>query len=114
MGTQSKETLTFLDDDIARFMEESIARRGQAAPDGTADNGFYETALRVIGRYIDEQKPQDVFFFEQERAFVVRLFQVGQAGGRHTLAEFTRDDITQLVSQGPTLRAPAEPKKTDS
>ena len=34
MGQQVKETLTFLDDDIARFMDEAIARRGQrpAAP----------------------------------------------------------------------------------
>ncbi len=32
MGTQVKETLTFLDDDIARFMEEAAARRGRADP----------------------------------------------------------------------------------
>ena len=29
IGTQSKETLTFLDDDIARFMEEALIRRGR-------------------------------------------------------------------------------------
>ncbi|HET7030613.1 MAG TPA: hypothetical protein VFI34_08885 [Candidatus Limnocylindrales bacterium] len=111
VGTQSKETLTFLDDDIARFMEESVARRGQPGPEPHKDAGFYETALRVIGHYMDEQKPRDVFFFEQEGAFVVRLFLGGQAGGHHELAEFTRDDISQLVSSGPTLRAPAlEPK----
>ena len=28
VGSQTKETLTFLDDDIARFMEEAGARRG--------------------------------------------------------------------------------------
>jgi hypothetical protein len=111
LGTQSKETLTFLDDDIARFMDESIARRGQPGPEPLRDAGFYETALRVIGRYVDEQKPRDVFFFEQEGAFVVRLFLGGQAGSHHTLAEFTRDDITQLVTQGPTLRAPAPTPK---
>ena len=32
MGSQAKETLTFLDDDIARFMEEAAARRGATAP----------------------------------------------------------------------------------
>jgi hypothetical protein len=112
MGSQSKETLTFLDDDIARFMEESVARRGQASPQPQADAGFYETALRVIGRFMDEQKPRDVFFFEQDGAFVVRLFQSGQAGGHHTLAEFTRDDIAQLVAQGPTLRIPIPAPKS--
>ena len=111
MGHQAKETLTFLDDDIARFMEESIARRGKPGPEPVRDAGFYETALRVIGRYMDEQKPRDVFFFEQDGAFVVRLFIGGQAGAHHELVEFTRDDIAQLVSNGPSLRAPAtEPK----
>ena len=32
MGTVVKETLTFLDDDIARFMEEAVARRGRQPP----------------------------------------------------------------------------------
>ena len=114
MGSQSKETLTFLDDDIARFMEESVSRRGKSGPEPQRDAGFYETALRVIGRYIDEQKPRDVFFFEQEGAFVVRLFQGGQAGSHHTLAEFTRDDIAQMVTQGPTLRTPSMPKPMTS
>src|SRR5580765_4113326 len=113
MGSQSKETLTFLDDDIARFMDESVARRGHPGPEPVRDAGFYETALRVIGRYIDEQKPRDVFFFEQEGAFVVRLFLGGQAGSHHVLAEFTRDDISELVTQGPALRVPIPaPKAT--
>ena len=106
MGQQAKETLTFLDDDIARFMEESVARHGKPGPEPHRDAGFYETALRVIGRYMDEQKPRDVFFFEQDGAFVVRLFLGGQAGSGHVLAEFTRDDISSLVTQGPTMRAP--------
>jgi hypothetical protein len=106
MGHQAKETLTFLDDDISRFMEESLARRGQPGPEPLRDAGFYETALRVIGRYMDEQKPRDVFFFEQDGAFVVRLFQTAQQGGQHILAEFTRDDIAELVARGPSLRVP--------
>src|SRR4051812_36074342 len=32
MGTQVKETLTFLDDDISRFMDEAAARRGRQGP----------------------------------------------------------------------------------
>jgi hypothetical protein len=108
MGQIEKETLTFLDDDIARFMEEALARRHT---DGTAAavtpvTGAYERALRVIGRYIDEQKPKDVFLFEQEGAFVVRLHKVGHAGPRHELAEFTREDIDLLVADAPHLRQP--------
>ena len=105
MGAQTKETLTFLDEDIARFMEEAGARRG------TGDKrtaGHYESAFRVIGRYMDDQKPHDVFFFEQEGAFVLRLLMSGQAGSRHELAEFTRDDIDEMVARGPALRH-AEP-----
>ncbi len=109
IGTQTKETLTFLDDDIARFMEEAASRRGhgEAAPPPPAhEAGYYETAFRVLGRYVDEQKPRDVFFFEQDGAFVLRLLIGGQAGSRHELAEFTREDIAQMVARGPNLRHP--------
>lgn len=104
-GHQAKETLTFLDDDIARFMEEAMARRnaGSAAPD-LANAGYYENSFRVIGRWIDEQKPHDIFFFEQEGAFVVRLHLVGPTGGHHTLAEFTKDDIETMIAQAPQAR----------
>jgi hypothetical protein len=103
IGTVTKETLTFVDDDIAKFMEEAVARRGGGAPEGPGA-GNHERALRVMGRWMDEQKPHDVFLFEQEGAYVVRLHHAGQAGSHHTLAEFTRDDIQGLVSQGPSLR----------
>lgn len=103
VGTQAKETLTFLDDDIARFMEEAGARRGVQAASGH-QAGYYEVAFRVIGRYMDDQKPRDVFFFEQGGAFVLRLLMSGQAGARHELAEFTREDITDMVQRGPALR----------
>jgi hypothetical protein len=112
MGAVVKETLTFLDDDIARFMDEAVARRGKGEPDAPSPAGHYETAFRVLGRYMDEQKPRDVFFFEQGGAFVVRLLMGAHAGGgqsapHHVLAEFTRDDIDDLVARGPQLRAPA-------
>ena len=104
-GHQRKETLTFLDDDIARFMDEAIARRGSgaSAPDWTRA-GYYERALRVIGRWIDEQKPRDIFFFEQDGAFVVRLYMMTQAGGHHMIAEFTKEDMEGLVAQAPNKR----------
>lgn len=109
IGSQTKETLTFLDDDIARFMEESVARRGRPGPEPEKEAGYYERAFRVLGRYMDEQNPRDVFFFEQDGAFVVRLLMGGQAGSRHVLAEFTRDDITELVNRGPLNRRPDVP-----
>ena len=70
MGQQVKETLTFLDDDIARFMDEAIARRGQRISIPAEAPGYYEQALRVLGEYMDEQKPRDVFFLEQDGSFV--------------------------------------------
>ncbi len=108
LGSQVKETLTFLDDDIARFMEEAAARRGRQPVPPTPEAGYYETSFRVLGRYMDEQKPRDVFFFEQDGAFVVSLMLSGQAGSRHELAEFTRDDIAQMVAAGPRLRHPVD------
>jgi hypothetical protein len=105
VGTQTKETLTFLDDDISRFMDEAVARRARPAEDWEKA-GYYEKAFRVLGRYMDEQRPRDTFFFEQEGAFVVRLLMATQAGMRHVLTEFTRDDIEAMIAQGPTLRVP--------
>jgi len=105
VGRLAKETLTFLDDDIARFMEEAIARRagGASGPD-EGQSGYYERALRVLGRWIDGRRPRDVFFFEQGGAFVVRLHIAGAQGGHHELAEFTRDDIEEMVARGPLAR----------
>ena len=105
-GHQVNETLTFLDDDIARFMEEAVARRNTTTPGPDwAKAGYYEKSFRVLGRWIDEQKPHDIFFFEQEGAFVVRLHRVTQAGGHHTLAEFTKDDIEAMIEQAPQARS---------
>jgi hypothetical protein len=104
VGSLNKETLSFLDDDIAKFMEEAAARRG--TPSIAADRGgMYEKALRVIGHWLDGQKPKDVFLFEQGGAYVVRILVGGQSGGHHELAEFTKDDVDQLLSHAPELRA---------
>jgi hypothetical protein len=103
MGQVTKETLSFFDDDIAKFMEEAAARRGGDQP-GAEAAGSHERALRVIGHWIDAQKPKDVFLFEQDGAYVVRLLEAGQAGVHHTISEFTREDIDSLADQGPDLR----------
>jgi hypothetical protein len=107
VGSFGKETLSFLDEDIAKFMEEAARRRGTVSKDSRA--GTHEQALRVIGRWIDQQRPKDVFLFEQDGAYVVRLNVGGQAGVHHELAEFTRDDVDGLVAQGPALRGKPTP-----
>ena len=101
----TKETYTFLDEDIARFLEDSQARRRNGvANDGSPMAGPYERTMRVIGRYIDDQKPKDVFFFEQEGAYVLRLLMNTRQGSKHQLAEFTAADLESMVRQGPGLR----------
>ncbi len=102
MGSMVKETFTFLDDDIAKFMEECVGRRGTGSI--AAMKPGYERSLRVIGRWVDEQRPKDTFLLEQDGAFVIRLLLAGQAGVHHQLAEFTHDDIEGLIVQAPTLR----------
>ena len=110
LGFATKETLTLLDDDSGRFMDEALANRG-AAPDEVPDH--YESALRMIGKYLDEQKPKDIFFFEQEGAYVLRLLHVTPTGNRHQLVEFTADDVADMIKQAPALRreTPPAPKR---
>jgi len=101
--TITKETYTFLDEDIARFLEDSQARR-RTDSDGTPMAGPYERTMRVIGRYIDDQKPKDIFFFEQSGSYVLRLLMNTRQGSKHVLAEFTGADLDSMVRQGPGLR----------
>ena len=98
--TIEKETYTFLDEDIARFMEEAAHRRSSGAPQpDLVQAGTYERALRVLGRYFDQQKPRDIFLFEQEGAYVIRLLMGTRTGARHVLAEFTADELQSMVDQ---------------
>ncbi len=100
-----KETYTFLDDDIGRFMEEGLARRqADAARRDPVPAGGYELSLRVIGRYIDQQKPRDAFLLEQDGSYIVRLLMSTRSGARHVLAEFTSDELQTLVETGPSWR----------
>ena len=69
--------------------------------------GAYERDLRVLGRYIDQQKPRDVFFLEQDGSYVVRLLMGTRQGARHVLAEFTADELAAMVEQGPAWRGVA-------
>jgi hypothetical protein len=101
MGQARKETLVLDDDQVGGFMDKALAERGTPGDD-VPDH--YESALRVIGRYIDEEKPRDVFFFEQDGAYVLRLLRGDQSGIHHGLVEFTKDDIADMVARAPALR----------
>ena len=72
--------------------------------------GPYERTMRVLGRYIDDQKPKDVFFFEQDGSYVLRLLMSTRQGSKHQLAEFTATDLHSMVRQGPGLRGEHMPK----
>ena len=101
MGQARKETLVLDDDQVGTFMDDALTHRG-APVDNIPDR--YESALRVIGRYIDEQKPRDIFFFEQDGAYVLRLLYASQGGIHHSLVEFTKDDIADMIARAPALR----------
>lgn len=106
LGSLGKRTYELSDDRIAEMMDERHADRGAgpAERDGQVTR-YYEMALRVLGAYLDGQRPHDVFFFEQEGAFVVRLFgTAGSHAGSHSLAEFTRDDMLAMIESAQQQR----------
>ena len=101
-----KETIVLREDDIARFMEEAVARRQPrgAPPAPPNSQAFYEPALRALGVYLDQQQPRDVFFFEQDQQFVLRLLMQTRAGLRHMIVEFTREEIGAMIAAGMSAR----------
>jgi hypothetical protein len=106
-GSLAKRTYELTDEQIGQLIEEATALRGTAASSTpqTEIGNFQEQAMRVIGAYLDQHAPRDLFLFEQEGAFVLRLLTA--AGGRsfgHQLVEFTRDDILAMIAEAPTQR----------
>jgi hypothetical protein len=101
MGRSDRETLQLNDDDVGAFLDEALARRGKAA-DPTPTH--YESQMRVIGRYLDGLHPRDIFFFELDGAYIIRITQSGQGGLKQELIEFTQGDIADLIARGPGLR----------
>ena len=51
MGLMTCETLTLSDEQVGKFMDDALARRGNA-PDPSPKH--YEAQLRVIGKYFDD------------------------------------------------------------
>lgn len=112
-GSASKRTYELTDDQVAEMMDASEAKRGSADSDVPNPDltNYYELALRIMGAYIDNQKAHDVFFFEQEGSFVLRLFGVsGSRTGGHQLSEFTKDEILAMIESAPEQRNASAPE----
>ena len=108
LGKAMRITLTLEDDQVAGFMDGALAKRGHG---GDPSPKHFEAQLRVIGKYLDDQKPRDIFFFELDGSYVIRLTIAGQGGLRQTLVEFTPADIAELIAKAPTLRRDTTVKK---
>lgn len=105
-GSAVKRTYELTDDQIGELMDARASERGSSTenvPHADIMN-YYEHAMRVLGHYIDSQRAHDVFLFEQEGSFVLRLFAVTATGAGHQLAEFTRDEILAMIGAAPELR----------
>lgn len=107
-GMLIKTTHELPDDEIGKLMDAAEAKRTdgpQTTPHAEISN-YYEQAMRVIGAYLDGQKPRDVFLFEQDGAFVLRLLltATGAAAAGHQLVEFTKEDILGMIAAAPQQR----------
>lgn len=108
-GQLAKRTYEILDEQAAQLIDEATARRGTATephPHVEIAN-FYEQALRVIGSWLDQQHPRDLFFFEQDGSFVLRTLVATSTHTGHQLAEFTKDEILAMIDAAPEQRESA-------
>ena len=109
-GTLAKRTHELTDEQVAELMEQAAEHRGTADDDQPHPNveHYYELSMRVVGAYIDSQKAHDVFLFEQDGSYVLRLFaSAGTRVAGHQLAEFTRDEIMGMIQSAPENRQAA-------
>lgn len=114
-GATAKRTLELTDDQVAEMMDVSAAKRGSADADVPHPDltNYYELAMRILGAYIDSQKAHDIFLFEQDGSFVLRLFGVaGSHGAGHQLSEFTKDEILAMINSAPEQRHQPAPETT--
>jgi hypothetical protein len=105
-GLLTKRTYELLDEQVAQLMEESLAQRGTAAdphPHVEIAN-YYEQSMRVLGSWIDAQKARDIFFFEQDGSYVLRLLLATPTATGHQLAEFTKDEMLAMIDAAPQQR----------
>jgi hypothetical protein len=107
LGSVSKRTYELTDEQVAELMDARSAQRGSVESDVPHPEltNYFELAMRVMGAFIDTQRAHDVFLFEQEGSFVLRLFAVsGSRVAGHQLAEFTRDEILAMIQSAPEQR----------
>ena len=111
-GSAAKRTYELTDDQVGELMDVNAAKRGTVDADRPKPDlsNYYELAMRIVGAYIDTQKAHDVFLFEQEGSFVLRLFGVaGSRGAGHQLSEFTKDEILAMIEAAPEQRQQPAP-----
>jgi hypothetical protein len=111
-GAMVKKTYELTDEQVAELMDVSAERRGTAADDRPHPDweNYYELAMRIVGAYIDGQRAHDVFLFEQDGSFVLRLFSMTATRSGHQLAEFTRDEILAMIDSAPEQRQQPAPQ----
>ena len=111
-GALVKRTYELTDDQVGEMLDASAEKRGSVEGDRPHAGvvNYYELALRIIGAYIDGQKAHDVFLFEQDGSFVVRLYNVGGSRGGHQLAEFTHDEMLAMIETAPEQREQPAPE----
>jgi hypothetical protein len=109
-GVLAKRTYELLDEQVAQLIDEATAARAERTdqvPHAELTN-YFEQALRVIGAWIDQEKARDIFFFEQDGSFVLRLLHASAGGAvGHRLAEFTKDEIVAMIEAAPQQRGAA-------
>jgi hypothetical protein len=107
-GMLTKTTHELPDEDIGHLIDAAEAKRaeGPTTTPTTEIANYYEQAMRVIGAYLDGSKPRDLFLFEQDGAFVLRLLMTatGGAASGHQLVEFTKEDILAMIAAAPQQR----------
>jgi len=111
-GSTAKRTYELTDDQVGEMIDALEAQRGTGDSDVPRPDlmNYYELGLRIIGAYIDSQRAHDVFFFEQDGSFVLRLFGVtGSHGAGHQLSEFTKDEILAMIHAAPEQRGKKAP-----
>jgi hypothetical protein len=110
--TLAKRTYELLDEQVAQLMDEAAAARtaeAEQVPQADLVN-YFEQALRVIGAWLDNEKARDLFFFEVDRSFVLRMLHASANGTvGHQLAEFTKDEILAMIEAAPQQRGMAAP-----
>ena len=101
MGKATRETLTLDDEDVGKFMDDALARRGQGpGPDAEALRGPAPGDRQVPRRAAAARH----LLLRDRRRVRHPAHASGQAGLKQELVEFTRDDIADLIAQAPALR----------